>query len=79
VLETARRVGHSSASRLTVSLTRATAVAPTVLSLTRTEKEFKNGGWHVTYCFEINDIIRKFESFAHTEYNIDKYKTKMIY
>ena len=44
--------------------------------LTRTEKEYKNAGWHVTYCFEINDIIRKFESFAHTEYNIDKYKNK---
>ncbi len=35
-----------------------------------------NSGWHVSYCFKINDIIRKFESFAHTEYNINKYKNK---
>ena len=47
--------------------------------LTRTEKTYNNSGWHVTYCFEINDIIRKFESFEHTEYNIDKYKIKIIY
>jgi beta-1,4-mannosyl-glycoprotein beta-1,4-N-acetylglucosaminyltransferase len=44
--------------------------------LTRTEKTYNNSGWHVSYCFKINDIIRKFESFAHTEYNIDKYKNK---
>jgi beta-1,4-mannosyl-glycoprotein beta-1,4-N-acetylglucosaminyltransferase len=44
--------------------------------LTRTEKTYNNSGWHVTYCFKINDIIRKFESFAHTECNIDKYKNK---
>ena len=41
-----------------------------------TEKSYKNSGWHITYCFKIDDIIRKFESFAHTEYNIDKYKNK---
>ena len=44
--------------------------------LRRTEKTYNNSGWHVTYCFKIDDIIRKFESFAHTEYNIDKYKNK---
>ena len=44
--------------------------------LTRTEKTYNNSGWHVSYCFKINDIIRKFESFAHTECNIDKYKNK---
>jgi beta-1,4-mannosyl-glycoprotein beta-1,4-N-acetylglucosaminyltransferase len=44
--------------------------------LTRTEKTYNNSGWHVSYCFKINDIIRKLESFAHTEYNIDKHKNK---
>ena len=44
--------------------------------LRRTEKTYNNSGWHLSYCFKINDIIRKFESFAHTECNIDKYKDK---
>jgi len=44
--------------------------------LTRTERIYINSGWHVSYCFKIDDIIRKFESFSHTEYNIDKYKNK---
>ena len=44
--------------------------------LIRTEKTYKNSGWHITSCFKIDDIIRKLESFAHTEYNIDKYKNK---
>ena len=44
--------------------------------LRRTEKTYNNSGWHLSYCFKINDIIRKFESFAHTECNIDKYKNK---
>ncbi len=44
--------------------------------LTRTVKQYKNAGWHVTFCFEIDDIIRKFESSAHTENNLDKYKDK---
>ena len=46
------------------------------LRLLPTKKKYLNSGWHVTYCFKIDDIIRKFESFAHTEYNIDKYKNK---
>ena len=46
------------------------------MRLTRTKKLCNNSGWHVSYCFKINDIIRKFESFAHTECNIDKYKNK---
>ena len=41
--------------------------------LTRTEKTYYDSGWHISYCFEIDDIIRKLESFAHTEYNKDKY------
>ncbi len=44
--------------------------------LRRTEKNCENAGWHISYCFKINDIIRKFESFAHTECYIDKYKNK---
>ncbi len=47
--------------------------------LTRTKKQYNNSGWHVSYCFKINDITRKFESFPHTECNIDKYKIKNIY
>ncbi len=52
--------------------------------LSRTKKQYNNSGWHVSYCFKINDIIRKIESFAvqirsdfaHTECNIVKYKNK---
>ena len=44
--------------------------------LTKTEKQYKNAGWHVTYCFEIDDIITKFESSAHLENNLEKYKDK---
>ncbi len=46
------------------------------VSLTRTEKTYNNSGWHVTYCIKIDYIIRKFESFTHTEYNTDKCKNK---
>jgi hypothetical protein len=47
--------------------------------LTRTKKQCNNNGWHVSYCFKINDKRRNFESFAHTEYNTDKYKNKDFY
>ncbi len=47
--------------------------------LTGTEKEYQNAGWHVAYCFDIDDIIRKFESFAHTELNLETYKDKDYY
>ncbi len=40
---------------------------------------YSNAGWHLSNCFKINYIIRKFESFAHTEYNINKYKNNNIY
>ena len=46
--------------------------------LSSTKKQYNNSGWHVSHCLKINDIIRKFESFAHTEYNIDKYKNKDV-
>jgi hypothetical protein len=42
------------------------------LRLTRTKINYENAGWHVSNCFKINDIIRKFVSFADTEYKIDK-------
>jgi beta-1,4-mannosyl-glycoprotein beta-1,4-N-acetylglucosaminyltransferase len=35
-----------------------------------------NGGWHITACFSPNDIIRKLESFAHTEFDNEKLKDK---
>ncbi len=35
--------------------------------LTKKKHIFNNSGWHVSDCFKINDIIRKFESFAHTQ------------
>ena len=41
--------------------------------LTRTEKTYCDSGWHISYCFEIDYIIRKLESLEHTEYNIDTY------
>ena len=46
------------------------------LRLSPTKINYLNSGWHVTNCFKIDDIIRKFESFSHTEYNVDKYKNK---
>ena len=37
---------------------------------------FINSGWHVTYCFDIKNIIKKLESFAHTEFDKIEYKNK---
>lgn len=34
----------------------------------------KNGGWHFSYLGGLDAIIKKIESFAHTEYNKDEYK-----
>lgn len=34
-----------------------------------------NAGWHFSYFSDINNIIYKIESFAHTEYNQDEYKS----
>lgn len=33
-----------------------------------------NGGWHFGYLGGIQSIIKKIESFAHQEYNLEKYK-----
>ena len=35
----------------------------------------RNDGWHFSYFSDINNIIYKIESFAHTEYNEDEYKS----
>jgi beta-1,4-mannosyl-glycoprotein beta-1,4-N-acetylglucosaminyltransferase len=34
----------------------------------------KNGGWHFGWIKNVDEIINKVESFAHTEYNNNKYK-----
>lgn len=35
-----------------------------------------NGGWHLSYLGGLENIIKKIESFAHTEFNQDKFKRK---
>lgn len=40
------------------------------------KKIISNAGWHLSYFLTPNDIIRKFVSFAHSEYNNEKYKNK---
>jgi len=35
-----------------------------------------DGGWHFSYMGGVEEIIKKIESFSHTEYNTDKYKDK---
>jgi hypothetical protein len=37
---------------------------------------FQDAGWHITYCFSVNNNIKKLESFAHTELNKSEYKNK---
>lgn len=34
-----------------------------------------NAGWHFSYYLNSNDLVTKIESFAHTEYNKDEYKS----
>ncbi len=47
------------------------------IRLTKTEKQYRNAGWpQLPIVFEIDDIIRKFESFARTELYLEKYKDK---
>jgi len=35
-----------------------------------------DSGWHCSYFETINNLVRKLESFAHTEHNIKEYKDK---
>jgi hypothetical protein len=44
--------------------------------LTFKDDFFQNGGWHITSCFSPDDIIRKLESFAHTEFDKENLKDK---
>ena len=44
--------------------------------LSHSYSDCNNAGWHFSNCLKIDDIVRKLESFAHTEYNTDKYKNK---
>ena len=37
-------------------------------------KIIKNGGWHFGWIRNINEIINKLDSFAHTEFNNIKFK-----
>jgi beta-1,4-mannosyl-glycoprotein beta-1,4-N-acetylglucosaminyltransferase len=37
-----------------------------------------NGGWHFSYIKTADKIIKKIESFAHSEYNIKEFKNKKI-
>ena len=57
-----------------------TDIGTSKLSYSHTRLNFvnyiKNCGWHISYCFTVNDIIRKFESFAHTELDKPEYKDK---
>jgi len=39
-------------------------------------KKIENAGWHCSYFFDIDNIIRKIESFLHQEYNSDYYKNR---
>lgn len=44
--------------------------------LTFNNDYFNNGGWHITSCLSPDDIIRKLESFAHTEFDKEIFKDK---
>ena len=35
-----------------------------------------NGGWHFSYIKTPEQIVKKIEAFAHTEFNIKKFKDK---
>jgi len=37
-------------------------------------QKIKDGGWHFTWMFKIENIIKKIESMAHQEYNKPEYK-----
>lgn len=40
------------------------------------QKQIEHSGWHLSYFLTPNDMVRKLESFAHTEYDLPKYKSK---
>lgn len=40
------------------------------------QRVLENSGWHLSYFLTLDDMVRKLESFAHTEFNQPKYKRK---
>lgn len=47
-----------------------TGVARTIIA--------QNAGWHCTYFYTIGDMIRKLESFAHSEFDKTEYKSREL-
>jgi len=47
-----------------------------LLRLTNWNVFYKNIGWHISYYSSIKDIVRKLESFAHTEYDTNNNKNE---
>lgn len=43
---------------------------------TEKDKTIKNGGWHFSYCTDIDGIIHKIDCTAHQEYNTNEIKDK---
>ena len=39
-------------------------------------KIIKDGGWHFSFLYDVDGIIRKISSFQHIEYDKDEYKNK---
>jgi len=39
-------------------------------------KIIKKGGWHFSFLYDVNGIIKKISSYQHTEFDIDKIKNK---
>lgn len=44
------------------------------ISLRQLVRVIPNSGWHFSYIHNVENIINKIESFAHTEHNREKYK-----
>jgi hypothetical protein len=40
------------------------------------ERFIENGGWHVSYCGTVSDMVSKLESFSHTEYDKPEFKKR---
>jgi len=41
-------------------------------------KIIKNGGWHFSFLYDVDGIIKKISSFQHTEFDKDEFKKKEI-
>eukprot|EP01041_Mallomonas_annulata_P007159 gene7159-14575_t len=41
------------------------------------KKKIPNGGWHCSFCMDAKTIMRKLDSFAHTEYNSTRYQNEV--